>query len=165
MLVLLFGCTTSTLTKTACCSIQTWKRHSTKQQLYSHLSSTWQTYQVRWTGHAGHCWRSKDQFISNLFLWTPTHRHISMDQLAWTDIHQVCVDTGYHIEDLLRVMLRKSVSWLGDVFCGHSTDPEWLVFAIDPGDCSSNPGKIRLKTQKMVLDTALLSTQHYKVQI
>ena len=39
------------------------------------------------------------------------------------------------------------------------------VFANGPGYRGSIPGRIITKTQKMVLDAALLSTQHYKVQI
>ena len=39
------------------------------------------------------------------------------------------------------------------------------VFANDPGDLGSIPGRVIPKTQKMVLDASLLSTQHYKVQI
>ena len=37
------------------------------------------------------------------------------------------------------------------------------VFVIGPGDLGSLPGRVILKTQKMVLDAALLNTQHYKV--
>ena len=39
------------------------------------------------------------------------------------------------------------------------------VFVNDPGDQGSIPGRVIPKTQKMVLDSALLSTQHYKVRI
>ena len=39
------------------------------------------------------------------------------------------------------------------------------VFADDPGDRGSIPGRVILKTQKMILDVVLLSTQHYKVRI
>ena len=39
------------------------------------------------------------------------------------------------------------------------------VFANDQEDQSSTPGRVIPKTQKMVLDTALLNTQHYEVQI
>ena len=39
----------------------------------------------------------------------------------------------------------------------------WL--ANDPGDQGSIPGWIKPKTQKIVPDAALLSTQHYKVRI
>ncbi len=39
------------------------------------------------------------------------------------------------------------------------------VFANGPRDLSSIPGRVIPKTQKMVLDAALLNTQHYKVRI
>ena len=39
------------------------------------------------------------------------------------------------------------------------------VFANGPEDQDSIPGQVLPKTQKMVLDAALLSTQHYKVRI
>ena len=39
------------------------------------------------------------------------------------------------------------------------------VFANSPGDRGSVTGQVIPKTQKMVLDAALLSTQHYEVRI
>ena len=39
------------------------------------------------------------------------------------------------------------------------------VFANGPVDQGSIPGQVIPKTQKMVLDTALLNAQHYKVWI
>ena len=39
------------------------------------------------------------------------------------------------------------------------------MFAYGPGDRGSIPGRVIPKTQKMVLDIALLTTQHYKVRI
>ena len=39
------------------------------------------------------------------------------------------------------------------------------VFANDPGDRGSIAGRVIPKTQKMVLDATLLSTQHCKVRI
>ena len=39
------------------------------------------------------------------------------------------------------------------------------VFADDPEDRGSIPGRIIPKIQKMVLDAALLTTHHYKVRI
>ena len=39
------------------------------------------------------------------------------------------------------------------------------VFANGPGDLGSILGQVIPKTQKMVLDIALLNTQHYKVPI
>ena len=39
------------------------------------------------------------------------------------------------------------------------------VFANGPGDLCSIPGRVIPKTLKMVLDTSLFNTQHYKVHI
>ena len=39
------------------------------------------------------------------------------------------------------------------------------VFANGPGDMGSIPGRVGLKTLKMILDTSLLNTQQYKVRI
>ena len=39
------------------------------------------------------------------------------------------------------------------------------IFANGPGDQGSIPGRVIPKTQKMVLDTSMLNTQHYKVRI
>ena len=39
------------------------------------------------------------------------------------------------------------------------------VFANDPGDLGSIPGRVIPKTKKMVLNATLLNTQQYKVWI
>ena len=39
------------------------------------------------------------------------------------------------------------------------------MFANDPGDLGSIPGRVIPKTFKMVLDTSLLNIQQYKVRI
>ena len=49
---------------------KSWMHHPTKQQLYDHRSSISKTIQIRRTRYAGHCWRSNDKLISDVFLWT-----------------------------------------------------------------------------------------------
>ena len=46
-------------------------RGSTFCCYYGHLSPITKTIQVRRTRHAGHCWRSKNELISDVLLWTP----------------------------------------------------------------------------------------------
>ena len=46
----------------------------------------------------------------------------------------------------------------------YSIGPAVRVFANGPGDLGSIPGRVIPKTLKMVLDTTLLNTQHYRVQ-
>ena len=53
---------------------KSWKQHPTKQQLCGHLPPISKTIQIKQTRHAGHCRRSKDELISDVFLWTPFTR-------------------------------------------------------------------------------------------
>ena len=50
---------------------KSWRQHPTKHQLYGHLPPITKTIQARRIRHAGHCWRSKDELISDVLLWTP----------------------------------------------------------------------------------------------
>ena len=45
---------------------------------------------MRRTRHAGHCWRSKDELISDVLLWIPSHRRASVRQPARTYRQQLC---------------------------------------------------------------------------
>ena len=62
------------------------------------------TIQARWTRHAGHCWRSKDELISDVLLWIPTYGQAKAGWPAWTYIQQLCEDTGCSLEDLPEAM-------------------------------------------------------------
>ena len=81
--ILLYGCTTWTLTKRLEKKLdgnyikmlwvilnKSWRKHPTKHQLYGHLAPITKTIKVRRTRHAGHCWRSRDELISDVLLWT-----------------------------------------------------------------------------------------------
>ena len=68
------------------------------------LAPITKTIQVRRTRHAGHCWRSKDELISDVLLWTPTHGCASVGRPARTYIQQLCEDTGCNPEDLPEAM-------------------------------------------------------------
>ena len=104
--ILLYGCTTWTRTKRMKKKIdgiytrmlrailnKSWRQHPTKQQLDGHLPSITKTIQVRRTRHAGHCWRSREELISDVLLWTPSHGQAKAGQPARTCIQQLCEDT------------------------------------------------------------------------
>ena len=76
------------------------KRH----QLYDHLPPIMKTIQVRRTRHAGHCWRSRDELISDVILWTPTHGRAKAGRPARKYIQQLCEDTGCCPENLPEAM-------------------------------------------------------------
>ena len=77
--LLLYGCTVWTLTKRMEKKLdgnytrmvrailnKSSRQHPTKQQLYGHLPPITKTIQVRRTRHVGHCWRSRDELVSDI---------------------------------------------------------------------------------------------------
>ena len=80
------------------------RQRPTKQQLYGHLPPITKTIQVMRTRPAGHCWRSRDEFISDIVLWTPSHGRAKVGRPAITYTRQLCADTGCSLEDLPRAM-------------------------------------------------------------
>ena len=111
--ILLYGCTTWTLTKRLEKKIdgnytrmlwailnKSWRQHTTRHQLYGLLPPITKTIQVRRTRHVGHCWRSKDELISDVLLWTPAYGQAKAGRPARTYIQQICEDTGWSPEDL-----------------------------------------------------------------
>ena len=115
--ILLYGCTTWTQTERLKKKLdsnyarmlrailnKSWQQHPTRHQLYGHLPPITKTLQVRWTRHAGHCWRSKDDLISDVLLWTCVYGQAKAGRPARTYIQQLCEDTGRSPEDLLKAM-------------------------------------------------------------
>ena len=115
--VLLYGCTTWTLTKRLEKKLdgnytimlrailnKSWQQHLTRRQLYGHLPTVTKTIQARRTRHAGHCWRSKDEIVSDVLPWTPAYGQSKAGRPARTYIQQLCDDSGCNPEDLLEVM-------------------------------------------------------------
>ena len=115
--ILLYGCTTWTLTKRLEKKLdgnytrmlrailnKSWQQHPTRQQLYSHLPPIAKTIRARRTRHAGLCWRSKDGLISDVLLWTPAYGQAKAGRPARTYIQQLCEDTGCSPEDLPEAM-------------------------------------------------------------
>ena len=83
---------------------KSWRQHSTKQQLYGHLPPITKNIQVRRTRHAGHRWRIKDELISDILLWTPSHGHATAGRTARTYIQQFWADIGCSPENLPEAM-------------------------------------------------------------
>ena len=115
--ILLYGCTAWTLTKRLEKKLdgnytrmlrailnKSWQQHPTRHQLYGHLPPITKTIQVRRARHAGHYWRSRDELIREVLLWTPTHGRAKARRPARTYIQQLCEDTGSCPEDLPRAM-------------------------------------------------------------
>ena len=131
----LYGCTTWTLTKRMekkldgnytrmlQAILKSWRQYPTKQQLYGHLPPIMKTIQVRRTRHAGHCWRSRDELISDVLLWTSSHGQAKAGQPAQTYIQKLCADMGCSPEDLPEAM-NDRMEWrerVRDIHAGSTT--------------------------------------------
>ena len=59
---------------------KSWKQYPTKYQLYGHQPPIFKIIQIRRTRHVEYCWRSKDELISDVLLWTPAYGRASVDR-------------------------------------------------------------------------------------
>ena len=85
--------------------ISRWQYNNlTNQQLDGHQPPITKTIKVRRTRHAGHWWRSRDELISDILLWTPSHGRAQAGWLARTYIQQLFADTVCSLEELPEVM-------------------------------------------------------------
>ena len=97
--ILLYGCTTWTLTKRLKKKLdgnytrmlrailnKFWRRHPTRHQLYSHLPPITKTIQVRRIRHAAHCWREARTNSSVMYSYGAPHmaKQKQDDQLEHT---------------------------------------------------------------------------------
>ena len=62
------------------------------------------TITVRRTRYAGNCWRSRDELISDVLLWTLSYGRAKAGRPPRTYMQQLCEDTGYCPDDLLEAM-------------------------------------------------------------
>ena len=112
MLIQLYGCTTWTLTRCIKKKLggnykrmlrailnKSWSQHPRKQLLYGHLLPITKTIQVRRIRLVGHCWRNRDELISDIPLWVPSHGWTKAGRPARTYILQLCTNTGCSLED------------------------------------------------------------------
>ena len=147
--ILLYGCTTWTLTKRMekkfdgnytrmlrAILNKSWRQHPTKQQQYGHRTSTTKTIKVRLIRHAGHCWRSGDVLISDALLWTPSHGRAKAGRPARTYIKQFSEDTGCSPEDLPEAMNDRE-EWRGTKYINESIIQQSV-------ECQSDCQNVRL---------------------
>ena len=140
--ILLYGCTTWILTKQLEKKLdsnytrmlrtilnKSWRQHPTKHQLYGHLPPIMKIIKVRRIRHAGHCWRSRDEIISDVLLWTPTYGQAKSRRPARTYIQQLCEDMGCSPEDLPEAMNDREKWWerVRDIHASGTTWWWWFI--------------------------------------
>ena len=63
------------------------------ERAYNEDSST-STIRIRITRLAGHCYRSEEEIVKDIFLWTPNHGKTKLGRPRKTYVKQLCDDTG-----------------------------------------------------------------------
>ena len=135
--ILLYGCTTWTLTKRLEKKLDgnytrmlqailntSWRQHPTRHQQYGNLPPITKTIQVGRARHAWHCWWSRDELISDVPLWTPAYGQAKAGWPARTYMQQLCEDTGCSSEDLPEAMNDRE-KWQERVREIHANGTTW----------------------------------------
>ena len=115
--ILLYGCTTWTLTKRLEKKVdgnytrmlhailnKSWRQHPTRHQLYGHLTLSRKRFKLDEPDMQDTAEEAGDELIRDVLLWTPTHGRAKAGRPARTYIQQLCEDTGCCPEDLPRAM-------------------------------------------------------------
>ena len=95
----------------------TWWQHPAKL-----LPPISKTIKVRRTRHAGDCWRSKDELISNILSWTSSHGRAKVEQPAKTYIQQLSGNTGCSLVNISGAMDEEMG---GERVLGRSVQAAW----------------------------------------
>ena len=142
MSILLYGCTTWMLTKRLekkpdgnytrmlrAILNKSWQQHPARHQLYGDLPSITKTIQARRTRHAGHYWRSRDELISDILLWTLAYGQAKAGRPARTYIQQLREDTGCSPEDLPEAMNDRE-KWRERFRNIHASGTTWWWYSL-----------------------------------
>ena len=80
------------------------RNQKTNKELYSNLPKIIDTLMIRRPQFIGHCWRKKDEVISDPLLWEPMHNTRKRGRPATTYVDQLRNDTGLSIAELKSIM-------------------------------------------------------------
>ena len=81
-----------------------WSTHPSKECLYGNLVQITSVIKERRTRFAGHCYRSEDEVVSDLILWTNKHCKAKVGPPSKTYTKQLTEDADCQLEDLPRAM-------------------------------------------------------------
>ena len=80
-----------------------WREHLTNKELYKDIPKIRDTIRQHRLRFVGHCWRSKEEIVSDVPLWQPSHGKRERGRPA-TFISLLMNDTGCTIEELPNAM-------------------------------------------------------------
>ena len=105
---------------------------------------------------AGHCWRSRDELICDVPLWTSSHGRAKAGWPARTYVQQLCADTGSSPEDLPEAMDDR-VGWRNRVRDIHADSATWWWWSKTNKTCGTLQEKgRRICKRRSSLDVPVL---------
>ena len=118
------------------------RQHRTKQQLYGRLPPIVKAIKIRRTRHAGHSWRSRDELVSDVLLWTPSHVRAKAVWYSHEQLYiHICMQK--HNDDTIKTSghssLEKYTSHFIEIFvCERELETEQRHQYIDPHSSGYN---------------------------
>ena len=88
-----------------------WKQHITNKELYQDIPEISDTIRRNRLRLSGHCWRNKEEVVSDLILWQPSHGRRKRGRPAKTFIDQIMNDTGISNIDELKNAMENRDDW------------------------------------------------------
>ena len=98
-----------------------WKEHPTKIFLYGNIPSLTSIIRIRRTRFAGHCYRSEQEIVKDVWLWT--HGKTKLGRPRKTYVKQLCEDTGLTTEEL-RTVMNDRTTWKKIVERAQGNNPD-----------------------------------------
>ena len=81
-----------------------WREHMTNIELYNNISRITSSIHEQRMRFAGHCWRRKNELVSNALLWTPKHGQRSRGRPAKIFVDQMVENTECEVEERINLM-------------------------------------------------------------
>ena len=81
-----------------------WRQRPTKQKPYGHQPTITKTFKIHRTRHVEHCWRNREELISDVLQWATSHGRAKTERLDRSYILQLCADTECSPEDIPEAM-------------------------------------------------------------
>ena len=81
-----------------------WREHMKNREIYNNIPRITSSIREQRMRFAGHCWRSKNELVSDVLLWTPKHGQRSHGRPANTFIDQMVEVTECEVEELINLM-------------------------------------------------------------
>ena len=84
-----------------------WRDHMSNKDLYGKILNITDTISEQRLRFSGHCWRSKNEVVSDVLLWLPIHGRRYRGRSAKTFVDQLMEDTSCNYEELPNSMMNR----------------------------------------------------------